>query len=95
MPFNGDSLFRTTSGTIKAAPGAIMAVTYVDVGAAGTGYVNIRDGGAAGTIKWRIGSGGQNVASSVNLAPEGIKCNTDIYCEFVGGVTPGCSVEFV
>lgn len=94
MPM-GDSLFRTTSGTVKATPGAIMGAFYIDVGVSGTGYCNLRDGGAGGTIKARLGANGQNAAGPLEVGPEGIKCNTDIYCEFVGGVTPGCTVIFL
>ena len=86
---------RTTSGTIKATAGTVHGVSFSDLGAAGAGAVNLRDGGAAGAILWTIGVAASQYAShSVSFGPRGIAFNTDIYAELVGGVAPKISVSY-
>jgi len=73
---------KTGSGTVKATPGVVGAITVVSTGAGG-GTVSITDG--ASTVVWIIGAAGAaNDSNSVTFGPDGMKCDADIRVVIAG-----------
>jgi hypothetical protein len=71
----------TVSGAIFAGPGRIKKVCYLAGGTAGT--INLRDGGASGTILATIDTPGSATATlDIDIPGSGLRCETSIYAEF-------------
>lgn len=68
----------SASGAIFAGPGRVRGVSYVAGATAGT--IQIRDGGASGTILCTIDTpASATAADNIILPDNGIRCETDIY----------------
>lgn len=72
--------YLDASGAVKAAAGTVGAFTAIATGTAG--YVQLRDGGAAGTIIYRVDTPA-NAGQSVHcwFPGDGLQFATSIYCE--------------
>ena len=75
---------RTTSGTVVSGRTRLRAVSLLAGAAVGT--VQLRDGGASGTILCELDTPASVTATVQFLLPgEGILFNTDIYATLTGG----------
>lgn len=71
--------YVTVSATISTIPGRVNNISIMNSGSA-DGYMQLRNGGAEGTVVWRAFSGMTPVISDTAFYP-GIRFGTNIYAE--------------
>ena len=81
----GDISLLTYFGSVDATVKASAGVVYwlVAVGSAAETHIELRDGGAAGTIKYLVKSPAGRSIHALIFPP--IKCATNIYIDIVSG----------
>lgn len=68
----------TASGSVFAGPCRMRGISWVSGASAGT--VQVRDGGASGTVICTIDTPASNTASDNIMLPDlGMRCETDLY----------------
>ena len=78
MPSDLKSTRLTATGAIFAGPGRLKALSWVSGASAGT--IQVRDGGASGTVICTIDTpAGATLSGSIGLPENGMRCETDIY----------------
>ena len=71
----------SASGSVVAGPARIKALT---ISYAGSGTIELRDGGAAGPVRWSFTAPAAAGVHHILLPGEGILCRTSIYAALTG-----------
>ena len=66
------------SGAVFAGRGRVKGLSWVSAAAAGT--IQVRDGGASGTVICTIDTpAGVTLSDNINIPGNGLVCDTDVY----------------